>query len=70
MWSVYFLVGYSSWILITVGTQTPGKMCSSYWELTLKNKDVLGENEGVHRREKSRLFLMDLLSLLDIAGSE
>lgn len=48
----------------------PGIVCSRYWDLTLRNRDVLGENEGVHRRREVRLFLMDLLSLLRIAGSE
>lgn len=48
----------------------PGKMCSRYWELALRNRDALGEDEGVHRREESRLFLMALPNILGIAGRE
>lgn len=48
----------------------PGKTCSRYWELTLRNRDILGKSERIHGREESRLFLVDLLSVLGIVGSE
>jgi hypothetical protein len=38
------------------------KCVSGYWKLTLWNGDGLGQGEGVHRREESRMFHYELLS--------
>lgn len=46
------------------------KSVSGYWELTSRNGDGLEGGEGVHRREKIRVFHQELLSPLALGESE